>query len=395
MRKLFLFELLYYWILHVLGPLIYYQIRGEYIYIYKQYCPPEYMNQAAIIISIPIIITFVLVAFMIPIGKDPIKSTIFRRVDYYFYIGCFFIILQQMRIGEYTNYDIINGTVWAYMGMFFDMGVLMLAIFITADEKVNIVMMAIFYMIATLSASSRQGALILVMALMAVLVATEKYAKQRKKILIAVLLICSLSPLGYLYATTQRGDPVGKGMELTDQIVGRCSNLEVLGDALYQKKENLWNSDVFERKYSIENQFKICVNSLVIGDVFEDDVYPNQYYRTIFQKVPEQQSRETYTSINLTLTGYLYLKYPLLISIIITVGILLMIYLIACLAKWPNYISIIILTKVTTSILDYFDWVMIVNDLVRFSLTLGAFYFIERIDKNYVPRIKKKVYISW
>ena len=297
------------------------------------------MNQAAIIISIPIIITFVLVAFMIPIGKDPIKSTIFRRVDYYFYIGCFFIILQQMRIGEYTNYDIINGTVWAYMGMFFDMGVLMLAIFITADEKVNIVMMAIFYMIATLSASSRQGALILVMALMAVLVAT--------------------------------------------------------GDALYQKKENLWNSDVFERKYSIENQFKICVNSLVIGDVFEDDVYPNQYYRTIFQKVPEQQSRETYTSINLTLTGYLYLKYPLLISIIMTVGILLMIYLIACLAKWPNYISIIILTKVTTSILDYFDWVMIVNDLVRFSLTLGAFYFIERIVKNYVPRIKKKVYISW
>lgn len=77
---------------------------------------------------------------------------------------------------------------------------------------------------------------------------------------------------------------MGKGMELTDQIVGRCSNLEVLGDALYQKKENLWNSDVFERKYSIENQFKICVNSLVIGDVFEDDVYPNQYYRTIFQR---------------------------------------------------------------------------------------------------------------
>ena len=35
MRKLFLFELLYYWILHVIGPLIYYQIRGEYIYIYK------------------------------------------------------------------------------------------------------------------------------------------------------------------------------------------------------------------------------------------------------------------------------------------------------------------------------------------------------------------------
>lgn len=397
MKRLFLFELAFYWILHVVGPLFYYHIRGEYVYIYQQYCPPEYMNKAAVIISIPIIITFILVAFVLPFGQGMIQATLNRRIDVYFYFGCLFMIMQQMHIGQYTNSAVIHGTIWAYASMFFDLGALLLAIYVTANEKVNLVLMGGLYLAVTLIASSRQGALILVIALLAMLITTQKYMRQRKVIFVIILCICLASPFGYMYATTRRGGPVGEGIELLDQIVGRCSNLELLGDALYQQEEDIWNAEVFERKYSVSNQLKICINSLMIGDVFEADVYPNQYYRTVFQKVPEQQAKETYTSINLTLPGYLNLKYPLFFAIFITVCILTAIYTLACLARWPRYVSVILLINVTNSFLDYFDWVMIVNDLLRLTLTLGAFYLVEKIVKDYVPPIKKRLHfrIKW
>lgn len=260
--------------------------------------------------------------------------------------------------------------------------------FIIGSEKLNIFVMGFVYLFVTLVGSSRQGVLILVVAFLAMLISTSKYKKNRNRIYILILCLCLASPFAYMYATARRGGTTaGKGMELIDHIVGRCSNLEVLGIAIYQKENVIWVQELFEEKYSIENQAKQCVNSLMIGDVFEGDVQPNQYYRAIFLRVPEQQAKETYTSINLTFSGYLYLKYPLVVSWILTIGILMFIFVIATSCKLPSIFSIVLLMFVTSSILDYFDWVMIFNTMLRYIIAAGTFWCLNNIIKMHVPRL--------
>lgn len=398
MKKLFIFELIYYLLLNVIGPIIYYGLRGGSVFIYHDPFPSEYMYKAALLISVPVIITLILVAFVLPIGKSKIKQDLTRNVEWYFIGICAISIVKMLFVGKFANYGAINGTLWGYLGFFMDMGVLLTVILATSAGKTHMLLIGTVYLVTTLMAYSRQGPLILVLAILIALLVNDNYKKLRKRMLIIILCICIAAPIVFAVSSLGRGKgtkDLDTVTEVTDLIVGRCSQLELLGRALYQSENDLWNEAVFQEKYSIENQAKQCVNAVVIGGVFEEDIMPNQYYRMIFMEYPEDVVKSAYTSINLTLPGYLSLKYPVVVAIVVPVIVLLLIYLLACYAKWPSYFSVTLLIFGTNSLMGFFDWVMVLNDFRRFLCTLLMLWLVHKLIDKFIPKdiVRKKINI--
>ena len=387
MKKLFLFQMIYYLLLNLIGPMLYYMIRGEVVFIYGESFPMEYIWKAIGIISIPIIIAIIIVCIL-PIGKEKIKKDLKRNMEWYFIAACIFTFIKARIVGNFASAMAgnINGTAWGYVGIFFDLGVLLIAILVASEGRAHIVLLGTLYLLTTLACFSRQGALILVMAILLALLLNDNYKKIRKRIALIVLCICLIAPILFVISSENRGGEFDSLNDLTDLIVGRCSQFELLGKALYQSDNGLWEEEIFREKYSIENQAKLFVNSVVPGDVFEDDILPNQYYRMIFMGYSEETVKQAYASFNLTLPGYLVLKYPLIVSIIGTTLAIMIIYIVACYAKWPSYFSVILLVLGINSVMGFFDWVTVFMDMRRYLCTLLLFWFAHKMVEKIFPK---------
>lgn len=177
---------------------------------------------------------------------------------------------------------------------------------------------------------------------------------------------------------------------LVYQIVGRISYLENTMLPIYFKNTNNERAmKIFKDKYSPISQLKIFINNIVPGDIFEFDVYPNQYYRSAFMDFTLKRSKEFYTSINLTLPVYFYMYSNFVVSVLAT-GILIWVYFVGTVlvSRIHPLLAIVTTAAFYPGLLTFFDFVMIGKALIVSSLSVGLFLILAEVEARCALRLR-------
>lgn len=343
----------------------------------------EYMLRAAVVVSVPIIAVLLLINIKHIFSngrknnKDYVEVTLNTNGKIWVYISILITIASTIMSTGFSGAlaGVANGTVWGYLSMFFSSHYLILVYFLYCDKKENLAWIIMLFILQTVLTASRSGLMTIVMLLLLLLYSTNKFLKKKKKIKFLIVVLCILAPFVYLYSTTLRGMPISGVINLIDNIVGRCSCLELSGGALYGKDIGTWDMRLFQEKYGSLNQIKMSINTIFPGDLFPPDIDPNQYFRSVFMGYPISYSMNNYTSMNLTLPVYLYMKMPIAYAWILTIVILLVIYRIVVYSKLNPIYKAALAVFLLDSLLNFFDWSMFSRDLIKAFLTLSLYQF--------------------
>lgn len=390
MKRLYLFTLIYFLLFRIVAPGVFYILFGYVDTVETR--PIYYLFLAAGYMALPIIISIVII-MLLPIGRGKVKSETGASMSF-FYFCVLFSLFKQYQMGSYENAltGVMNGTWIAYASLFMDPQVLLIIYLMTKKQHYNLYMILFAFLIVTIAMSSRQGVLTIVVLLFAMCISTDKFKMYKKQIIFMVLCCVIFAVPIYSYSTMQRSSSAGSGRQLIRNIVMRCSDLEVTSLALYQRDAGIWKGDIFEEKYSLENQTKLVIDAMLPGSIWEDDVTPNQYYRSIFMGMDVEAAKVNYTSVNLTLPVYFHLKYPFVLSTALSVAIIVLFYIICAMFK-RNLFFIVSAYMILFEILMFFDWVQIFRQIEGVAFTCFFYYLVKRFSACVkIPKIKSKIW---
>jgi len=368
MKKSIVAIIIYFLTIHIALPGIYYLIYG-FAPVYTDLIDLPALIKSFYLIVCPILLALLLI-LIIPSKDDVIEPSIDGKpVSELFY---FSIFLKLFIFYYYGGFSAViageaNGTLGNYLSLFFNPFVLLLVLLFAQKKRSNAILAVLFYILSTTLSGSRSGILSIVFVFLIgySFVTFKLYKKSLYRFVAGGLLV---APMIFIFATNLRGYTDSISMSLVfDQIAGRMSVLETSMLPIHFLDNGL-NMDLFYEKYSFINQFKLSLDSIIPGQLFDFDVMPNNYYRAIFMGYDQSFVMDNYMSINLTLPIYLFLKYSYL-SIILTPLYILSFYKIAIFFKKYPLIVILVLS-VFYYLLYFFDWVFIFTQLYKSVLTL-------------------------
>lgn len=190
----------------------------------------------------------------------------------------------------------------------------------------------------------------------------------KQKIGVLIMIAVLIAPFLYAVSTISRGGAQNTVEYMAKQIVARLSYIEPGGIELQQYVEKTYNKAVFLEKYGLKNQTEQIINSMFPGDIFENDVQPNQYWRTIFAGWNKEEARKYYTSSTMILPMYFYLKYGGILGISLCVIFSCGLFWIICRIK-DSAVAVFMASYTFYTIFQYFDWAYHARDLTCFLLT--------------------------
>lgn len=334
------------------------------------YVPENYIYKAALLQAIPLIVCLILINFS-KIDNQILSISIPYSTSFY-YIS-FFINLASIVYGGFFTGILngsINGTVFGYLSVIFDITILFLIVLFDVNKKNNKIFLIISYLFIQYMYSSRSAPFWLIIFLFCR--SAFENEKIKKNTIVGILVLVCVAPVGFVAATLARGTNYNEThlYNFTDRMISRLSIPEAGGVYLYQLENEIYNNDVFERKYSLSNQAKLAVNSLIPGNVFmPTDIDPNQYARSVFLRWDEEDCPLEYTSLNLTLPIYLRLKYNLLISLLFSTLFLYIAFRLCVKFQGTFGISLITIYGIY-ELYYFFDWVMFTRRISTVVFTL-------------------------
>lgn len=169
--------------------------------------------------------------------------------------------------------------------------------------------------------------------------------------------------------------------------MGRMSFLETSMLPIHYKDMND-PLNIFYDKYGLLNQVKQIIDSIFPGNLFGNDVMPNQYYRAAFMGYSVNFVVNVYTSINITLPVYLYMYVGSFFSCLIGIGILVLYYKLLIKSAGNIFIVVPLLASLY-HLLYFFDWVMWFLQFFTFMLTSFTVYGFSILRQAFVELIKK------
>lgn len=386
MKRLYIYMLLFLWGSGVVVPATWYILTGHHAKIWGT--PDEYLWQVAKLITVVIALSIVIIVFMPDLRKRTEKSLLGQRLERntktnvgVFYV--FFLIKlidnlwnshkSGLTVFEWTIQGGPSGRLMGYLSIFTDLGVLMAMYLLAYKKNFKIIPFIIVYVFYTVVSGSRSGMMWALVILIGMLFCVENNVLKinLKKYIPYILIGILLMPFLYVVSSSLRGYE-NYGVEyMINQIVSRVSLLEDGGVALWKADCGSWNESLFYEKYSLVNQFKCIVNSLIPGSVFEQDIWPNLYYRAIFLGESIEQCRSVYCSNFLILPVYLQLKYDKALAVIVSVMLVVGLYIL--LALFEKYaISRICAIYILLELFEYFDWGFVID---RFRVIVYTFVF--------------------
>lgn len=189
-----------------------------------------------------------------------------------------------------------------------------------------------------------------------------------------------------IHTLVQKAAVVDNG--LMYQIMGRVSYLENTMLPIHYKNDEA-RMAIFKDKYSPVRQIQLLINNVVPGNVFEFDVYPNQYFRAAFMDFTLKRALEFYTSINVTLPVYFYMYTNFYISCLLAAASIWLYFITtSTFFKVHPLLGMCWLVTFYPGLLTFFDIVTIGKSLVVLSISTGLFLFLAKIDL-------KKIIGSW
>lgn len=381
--------------LNVLLPWIFCKIKG-FQYIYWP-VDEKYLDIAVVFLILILLITIVIVELS-RYGGSKIE---FSELDNSFLLGngvtllfWFSIILNLINIvvtGGFRGIIVgaANSTIIAYLQFFLDSRLLYFAVLLKAYKRQKIEEICIYsfaYVAVSFMYSSRSGIFWMVFYNMVLLYALKLSKRFVQKIMLLMVVPIMLAPVLYMLATASRSDANLSIEGMINQIVGRVSYLEISAIEIEQAKTGDYVADVFNEKYGMENQAKQIVNMLVPGSVFQDDVQPNQYWRAIFAGWTKEAAKEHYTSMYFVLPVYLYVKYGLMVAVILYATIIYSLFRITCKMK-NNAFALFVASYFYYSLFQFFDWVYHAQDIYAFLLTVISIKVMEMLVGKYKIKI--------
>lgn len=419
MKKLYIYMLLFLWGSGVAVPSAWYLIVGHHATIWGT--PDKYLWQVAKLITIVIFISIFVILMLPDFRKRKVEFSFGKSMERTANsnIGVFYALLviklvdnlwnsykSGLTVFQWVLQGGPSGSIMGYLVIFTDLTVLMAMFLLAYKRYFKVIPFIIVYVFYTVVCGSRSGMMWALVILIGMLLCVESSVLKvsLKKYLPYVIIGILLMPVLYSLASSLRGYE-NYGFEyMVNQIVSRVSLLEDGGVALWKADIGEWNEVLFREKYSLVNQFKCIINSLVPGSVFEQDIWPNLYYRAIFLGESIEQCRNVYCSNFLILPVYLLLKYQLSLAVIVSIMLIVGLYML--LALFEKYaISRICAVYVLVELFEFFDWGFVVDRFRTIVFTIVFTYAIaypflnKRIKFDVFPQIHfkhlKKIRIRW
>jgi hypothetical protein len=408
-KLLFAFIMIFFLFIHFILP------AG--IFFFKGYVPTyelgySYFDQYSMLTGAALNFFSCLIAllfiFIIPVKLDLDKKNLNYKSKIFFIFSVVLAIGTTIQLDSYTDslksLSAPTGG-FIFLGMFFNIENYIL--FSLAVSPEFFPSSAIIFQMLALFRASRSAALTLILNLIYTLVTINKKPRLMRYTIYTGLAFL-LSVFSFNISTNMRKTPPQKDPDaisivshslsprpdLYQRILGRLSYLDNVMMPVKYKKENCDEClRIFEDKYSFTNQFKIIVNNLVPGDVFEFDVYPNQYYRSAFMRLPEQEAKEHYTSINITLPVFLFMKTSFVPACFLAGIFFWLYYLFTLLAfKIHPLAGLVFISNIYSGLLTFFDFVMFSKFLIVGFISAILFLicsFLQVFIENKILRVNK------
>lgn len=368
MKKALISILIYFLVLHVILPGIYYIVCG-FTPIYSEFSDNGALIKSFCLLFFSIVLS-ILILYFIPSEDDRIEPKIDGSpISYLFYLSIIFKLIIIFLTGGFSGFlaGENNGTLTNYISLFLNPFTLLLVLLFVQRKKSNALFAIFFYVLSVTLSGSRSG-IISIFFVFFIGFAFKTFDFYKKKMWSFLKYGLFITPFLFVFATQLRGveDIVSLDVIL-NQIVGRMSTLETSMMPVYNYDQNL-DLELFYEKFSFWNQFLLSVDMIVPGQLFEYDVMPNNYYRAIFMGYSKSFVIENYMSVNLGLPIYLYLKYSYL-SIVLTVLYITGYYMVLRFFKKHPYIVIVLLSGFY-NLIYFFDWVMCFSQIYTAILTI-------------------------
>ncbi|KDN53958.1 hypothetical protein [Flavobacterium seoulense] len=368
MKKAIIAIILYVLILHVLIPCVYYLFIG-FTPVYTELIDYPALYKSTFLIISSLVLSIIVLNFS-KTKEYIIKPTVEGKpISFLYYFSILFKLITFYISGGFETLISggSSGSLSNYISLFLNPFTLLLILLFVQKERVSVIRAIVFYVMYVTLSGSRSG-IISIFFVFFIGMAFEGYKYYGGKIKTFLKYGLLLAPALFIYATITRGvaDIIGFDF-IINQIIGRMSTLETSMLPLYYDSNHL-DLDLFYLKYDFWHQLKLCIDTLLPGQIFEFDVMPNNYYRAMFMGYSESFVFENYMSVNFTLPIYLYMKYgysAILFTVLYVVGF----YKILLIFKQKPFV-IIILLSVFYDLIYFFDWVMILSQFYSASLTV-------------------------
>lgn len=385
MKKAIIAIIIYFLILHVILPGIYYSIYG-FAPIYSDFGDSAALIKSFFLLLIPFVVAIIILYF-IPSNNDEIVPNIEGNpITVLFYFSIFLKLGITFVTGGFASAIAgeSNGSFMNYISLFLNPFTLLLALLLVQKKKSNVLMAIFFYVLSVTLSGSRSG-IISIFFVFFIGLGFEAFKFYKRKVSIFLKWGLISAPLLFIFATQLRGISDFVTMDvILNQIVGRMSALETSMMPVYYYDHNL-NLELFYEKYSVWHQFLLSLDSIIPGQLFDFDVMPNNYYRAIFMDYSQSFVFENYMSVNLCLPTYLYLKYDYLsifLTILYVVGFYKFTYFFR---KYP--LVVIVLLSSFYNLIYFFDWIMIFSQIYTGLLTVVALKIYVFFRKEFIKII--------
>lgn len=298
-----------------------------------------------------------------PVIKSPAATELFYFSILY---GLVYLVVSGGFKGILAG--VLSGSLYNYINLFLNPMVLLTCALFLQIKSVNIFVMVLLYLMVVTMSGSR-GGVISVLLLFLTGLSFYNFYIHKKKLKKYIYFFLLISPLIFIFATQLRyGSSNINWKTVVDKIIGRVSFIESGMIPIHFKDTNDSHLSLFYEKYGITNQLRLIIDSVFPGDIFQHDVLPNQYYREIFLERSHDFVIKNYMSINMSLPVFFYLFFGYW-GVLITILFLFSFFYVIYKYRANPYNSVLLLSLLY-SMLVYFDWVMVFNQLYITILTL-------------------------
>jgi hypothetical protein len=305
----------------------------------------------------------------------------YENVEIFYYITCVYLIITSLFTGGFQGLlgGTLNGGLISYINQMLSIATIYGMIIFYQKEKFNIIILTLSYIGVQTFLGSRSAVIFIIImtAIFYPIFSNFNFYSKQLKLLIMVILITS--PIMFLSATYMRGMEINFN-DISHLIIGRLSMVELSMLPLDCKinENNLCNMDIFYDKYNLFRQILLAVDSLYPGNIFIDDVFPNQYYRSAFLGVSTEFAKENYMSINMSLPTYFYMYTNVFFSIALSATLISIYYYI--LTKFHNNIYIFLPMLISLYGMLYgFDFVYFFSQIYSCIITIVIFNLYRRL----------------
>lgn len=309
-------------------------------------------------------------------------TSVLYAIVVFFYSGGFY--------AAYTG--TISGTILNYILVFFDYKIIFFIMLLFNRKNYNL-FLAFLTFVATITIMGSRSAVMVLIIIFLIFPISANFEFIKSNFKKYLLIIVLISPMLFYYGTIRRGHTVDAG-SMQRMILERLSFVNFAMLPVHSKDNKVGDLDLFYEKYNPVYQLKLSFNALFPGDLFKQDVNPNQYYRAAFMGYPKEYVRKSYLSINMTLPVYIYMYSNFIVAVIISALIYILYFRFCEVLYYRSKLLAMAMVFLFYGFLYFFDFVMYFQGLFQLIISVLLAVLLNKFLTDLALYMKSKKALS-